>query len=123
MVDPMPPCLSTERVKHLQQLADASQVRAALYPSPKPLPVRRLSRRYPGGRPNRGGPRACADATSGQGCRQPRELKDAAKKIHRSAARRAVEAQPDTAVPLIQEIEATLQQIDGAVAIRLPKPE
>ncbi|MFC8661333.1 hypothetical protein [Streptomyces sp. NPDC057199] len=50
-------------------------------------------------------------------------LKDAAKKINRSAARRAVEAQPDTAVPLIQEIGATLQQIDRAVAIRLPKPE
>lgn len=50
-------------------------------------------------------------------------LKDAAKKINRSAARRAVEAQPDTAVPLIQEIGATLQQIDRAVAIRLPKPQ
>ncbi|MGW0572996.1 hypothetical protein [Streptomyces tauricus] len=50
-------------------------------------------------------------------------LKDAAKKINRSAARRAVEAQPDIAVPLIQEIGATLQQIDRAVAIRLPKPE
>ncbi|MGW3423873.1 hypothetical protein [Streptomyces phaeochromogenes] len=46
-------------------------------------------------------------------------LKAAAKKVHRSVARRAVETQPDVAVPLIQEIGATLQQIDRAVAIRL----
>lgn len=50
-------------------------------------------------------------------------LKDAAKKVNRSAARRAVETHPEVAVPLIEEIGATLQQIDRAVAIRLPKPE
>lgn len=50
-------------------------------------------------------------------------LKEAAKKVNKSAARRAVEAQPDVAVPLIESIGATLQQIDRAVAIRLPKPE
>ncbi|MEU1628237.1 hypothetical protein ABZ746_23475 [Streptomyces sp. NPDC020096] len=50
-------------------------------------------------------------------------LKEAAKKVNRAAARRAVEAQPDSAVPLIEEIGATLQQIDRAVAIRLPKQQ
>lgn len=50
-------------------------------------------------------------------------LREAAKKVNKSAARRAVEAQPDTAVPLIQEIGSLLQQIDRAVAIRLPKAE
>lgn len=50
-------------------------------------------------------------------------LQDAAKKVNKSAARRAVEAQPDIAVPLIQEIGSLLQQIDRAVAIRLPKSE
>lgn len=40
MVDPIPPYLSPERLKHLQQLADPSRLRAALYPSPKPPPVR-----------------------------------------------------------------------------------
>ncbi len=48
-------------------------------------------------------------------------LQEAAKKVNKSAARRAVEAQPDVAVPLIQEIGSLLQQIDRAVAIRLPK--
>lgn len=48
-------------------------------------------------------------------------LKQAAKKVNKSAARRAVEAQPDVAVPLIEAIGTTLQQIDRAVAIRLPK--
>ncbi|MFD3716443.1 hypothetical protein [Streptomyces sp. NPDC058677] len=38
MVDPIPPYLSPERLKHLQQLADASLLRAALYPSLKPPP-------------------------------------------------------------------------------------
>ncbi|MDX3528221.1 hypothetical protein P1P75_17695 [Streptomyces sp. ID05-39B] len=56
MVDPIPPYLSPERLKHLQQLADASRLRiaqrAALYPSLEPPPVRRRSRQYPGGRPN-----------------------------------------------------------------------
>ncbi|MFE7918110.1 hypothetical protein [Streptomyces sp. NPDC057398] len=50
-------------------------------------------------------------------------LQEAAKKINKAAARRAVEAQPDVAVPLIQEIGSLLQQIDRAVAIRLPKAE
>ncbi|WP_328778180.1 hypothetical protein OIE52_48590 [Streptomyces canus] len=52
MVDPIPPYLSPERLKHLQQLADASRLRAALYSSLEP-PVRRRSRQYPGGRPSR----------------------------------------------------------------------
>ncbi|MEU9594379.1 hypothetical protein AB0D84_32320 [Streptomyces sp. NPDC048193] len=50
-------------------------------------------------------------------------LQEAAKKINKAAARRAVEAQPDVAAPLIQEIGSLLQQIDRAVAIRLPKGE
>lgn len=50
-------------------------------------------------------------------------LKEAAKNVNRSSARRAVDAEPDTAVPLIREIGQLLQQIDRAVAIRLPKPE
>jgi hypothetical protein len=44
-------------------------------------------------------------------------------RIDKSAVRRAVEAQPDLAAPLIQEIGSLLQQIDKAAAIRLPKPE
>ncbi|MFD7667756.1 hypothetical protein [Streptomyces sp. NPDC059788] len=50
-------------------------------------------------------------------------LQKAAKKVNRAAARRAVTAQPETAVPLIESIGAVLQQIDRAVAIRLPKSE
>ncbi|MGK5548661.1 hypothetical protein ACSNOH_28595 [Streptomyces sp. URMC 127] len=50
-------------------------------------------------------------------------LREAAKLINKSAARRAIEAQPDLAVPLIQAIGATLQQIDRAVALRLPKQQ
>lgn len=50
-------------------------------------------------------------------------LQEAAQKVNESAARRASEAQPDIAVPLIQEIGSLLQQIDRAVAIRLPKAE
>ncbi len=50
-------------------------------------------------------------------------LQEAKKKINKSAVRRAVEAQPDVAAPLIQEIGSLLQQIDRAVAIRLPKSE
>ncbi|MEU3953603.1 hypothetical protein AB0F45_14985 [Streptomyces achromogenes] len=50
-------------------------------------------------------------------------LQEAAKKINKSAVRRAVEAQPDIAVPLIEEIGAKLQQIDRAVAIKLPKSQ
>ncbi|MFE5669226.1 hypothetical protein ACFQ7W_35570 [Streptomyces niveus] len=50
-------------------------------------------------------------------------LKEAAKKVNKATARRAVEAQPDVAAPLIHEIGSLLQQIDRAVAIRLPKAE
>ncbi|MFD5820244.1 hypothetical protein [Streptomyces sp. NPDC127038] len=50
-------------------------------------------------------------------------LKDAAKSVNRSSVRRAVEVQPDIAVPLIKEIGTLLQQIDRAVAIRLPKTD
>ncbi|WP_189867160.1 hypothetical protein [Streptomyces poonensis] len=54
MIHPTPPHLSPEQLERLEQLADASRLRAALYPSPKPSPVRRRSRsrQYPGGRPN-----------------------------------------------------------------------
>ncbi|AVH61791.1 hypothetical protein C4B68_40150 (plasmid) [Streptomyces dengpaensis] len=52
MVDPIPPHISPERLERLKQLADASRLRVALYPAPKPAPVRRRSRQYPGGRPN-----------------------------------------------------------------------
>lgn len=50
-------------------------------------------------------------------------LQETAKKINRAASRRAVEAQPAVAVPLIESIGAALQQIDKAVSIRLPKAE
>ncbi|MFF8717363.1 hypothetical protein ACF07T_39040 [Streptomyces sp. NPDC015184] len=48
------PTLSPERLERLAKLADASRLRAALYPPPKPPPARRRSRsrQYPGGRPN-----------------------------------------------------------------------
>ncbi|GAA2358921.1 hypothetical protein [Streptomyces cuspidosporus] len=54
MVHPTPPHLSPEQRERLEQLADASRLRAALYRSSKPPPVRRRSRswQYPGGRPN-----------------------------------------------------------------------
>lgn len=52
MVAPIPPHLSPERLEYLQQLADASRLRAALYQSPKLPPVRRRSRQFPGGRAN-----------------------------------------------------------------------
>ncbi|MFJ9668774.1 hypothetical protein ACIRPP_29900 [Streptomyces sp. NPDC101219] len=52
MVAPIPPYLSPERLEYLQQLADASRLRTALYPSPKQPPIRRRSRQFPGGRPN-----------------------------------------------------------------------
>lgn len=54
MVHPTPPHLSQEQRERLEQLADVSRLRAALYPSPKPQPVRRRSRsrQYPGGWPN-----------------------------------------------------------------------
>ncbi|MDG9719791.1 hypothetical protein [Streptomyces sp. DH24] len=53
-VAPILPHLSPERLEQLQQLADMSRLRATLYPSPKPPPVRRRSRsrQYRGGRPN-----------------------------------------------------------------------
>ncbi|MGW5353424.1 hypothetical protein ACWERV_23295 [Streptomyces sp. NPDC004031] len=50
-------------------------------------------------------------------------LQAAAKTINKAVARRAVETQPDVALPLIKEIGSALQQIDRAVAMRLPKPE
>lgn len=50
-------------------------------------------------------------------------LQAAAKKVNKAVARRAVDTQPDIAVPLIQEIGSLLQQIDRSVAIRLPKGE
>ncbi|WP_031522577.1 hypothetical protein [Streptomyces sp. NRRL F-5123] len=50
-------------------------------------------------------------------------LQAAAKTVNKATARRAVEAQPDVAIPLIKNIGAVLQQIDRAVAMRLPKPE
>lgn len=52
MVHPTLPPLSPEQRERLEQLADAARLRAALYPSPKPPPVRRRSRQFPGGRPN-----------------------------------------------------------------------
>ncbi|MFB6807596.1 hypothetical protein [Streptomyces sp. NPDC056387] len=53
MVDPIPH-LSPEQRERLEQIADAVRLRAALYPPPKPEPVRRSSRsrQFPGGRPN-----------------------------------------------------------------------
>ncbi|MFE3830862.1 hypothetical protein [Streptomyces sp. NPDC059092] len=52
MVDLVLMQLSPERRERLEQLANASRLRAALYPSPKPPPIRRRSRQYPGGRAN-----------------------------------------------------------------------
>ncbi|MFH8520524.1 hypothetical protein ACH4CE_36810 [Streptomyces gelaticus] len=49
MVARIPTYISPER---LQRLADASELRAALFASPKPSPVRRRSRQHPGGQPN-----------------------------------------------------------------------
>ncbi|WPO76305.1 hypothetical protein [Streptomyces sp. KN37] len=56
MVAPTPPHLSPEQRERLEQFADAARRRTALYPSPKPSPMRRRSRsrQYPGGRPNPG---------------------------------------------------------------------
>jgi hypothetical protein len=50
-------------------------------------------------------------------------LREAAKKVNKAATRRAVEADPDQAAPLIEAIGAALQQIDRAVAVRLPKQD
>lgn len=54
MVHPTLPHLSPEQRERLERLVEAVRLRAALYPSPKPPPVRRRSRsrQYPGGRPN-----------------------------------------------------------------------
>ncbi|WP_406500255.1 hypothetical protein OG936_37980 [Streptomyces sp. NBC_00846] len=54
MVEPVRSSLSPEQRERLEQLADASRLRAALYPSPKlpPLRHRARSRQYPSGRPN-----------------------------------------------------------------------
>jgi hypothetical protein len=52
MVHPTPPHLSPEQRERLEQLADAARLRTALYPSPKPPPVRRRSRQFPRGWPN-----------------------------------------------------------------------
>ncbi|MFJ8509643.1 hypothetical protein [Streptomyces avermitilis] len=52
MVEPIPSYISPEQLERLEQLADASRLRAALFPSPKLAPIRRRSRQYPGGRPN-----------------------------------------------------------------------
>ncbi|MFJ2419964.1 hypothetical protein [Streptomyces brevispora] len=51
MIDPIPTYISPERLERLAELADAARLRAALFQSPKPPPVRRRSRQYPGGRP------------------------------------------------------------------------
>ncbi|MGW1328145.1 hypothetical protein ACWD64_37155 [Streptomyces antibioticus] len=53
MVDLILVQLSPKQRERLEHLADASRLRTALYPAPKPRPpVRRRSRQYPGGRPN-----------------------------------------------------------------------
>lgn len=54
MVAPTPSHLSPEQRERLEQLADAAQLRTALYPPSKPAPAwrRSRSRQYPGGRPS-----------------------------------------------------------------------
>ncbi|WP_405681131.1 hypothetical protein OG239_00550 [Streptomyces sp. NBC_00868] len=54
MVNPIPTCISPERLGRLAELADAARLRAALYPAPEPLPVQRRarSRQHPSCRPN-----------------------------------------------------------------------
>ncbi|OKK05304.1 hypothetical protein AMK09_37800 [Streptomyces sp. CB02488] len=52
MVNPIPTYLSPKQLEHLEELADAIRLRAVRFPSPKPPPVRRRSRQYPGGQPN-----------------------------------------------------------------------
>ncbi|MEU5958824.1 hypothetical protein [Streptomyces sp. NPDC047525] len=53
MIEPAKLHLSLELRERLEQIADASRLRSALYPSPEPQLIRRRSsRQYPGGRPN-----------------------------------------------------------------------
>ncbi|MEU7384193.1 MULTISPECIES: hypothetical protein [unclassified Streptomyces] len=54
MIAPTLPHLTPEQLERLAELADAARLRMALYPLPKPPPVRRRSRsrQYPGGWPN-----------------------------------------------------------------------
>ncbi|MCX5207626.1 hypothetical protein OG897_40255 [Streptomyces sp. NBC_00237] len=54
MANPAPTYISPKQLKRLEELAAASQLRAALFPSPSPKtpPARRRSRQYPGGLPN-----------------------------------------------------------------------
>ncbi len=53
MVNPIPPYISPKRLERLEEFADASRLRAVLYP-PKPPPLRRRtrSRQFPSGRSN-----------------------------------------------------------------------
>lgn len=44
MVAPIPPYLSPERLEYLQQLADASRLRTALFTSPTPPPLTAVPR-------------------------------------------------------------------------------
>lgn len=60
MAAPTPPHLSPEQRQRLKQLADAARLRAALFPSPKPMPARRRSRQYPAVGRTRGAPRGAA---------------------------------------------------------------
>ncbi|MET8615871.1 hypothetical protein [Streptomyces misionensis] len=86
-----------------------------------------LSKDSPNGESSRKPNDPKADALAVKDIERLREtlaaLQEAAKKINKSAARRAAEAQPNIAVPLIEEIGAKLRQIDRAVTIRLPKSE
>lgn len=52
MVNPIPTHISPERLERLGELADASRLRAALYPSPTPVRRHSRTRQYPSGRPN-----------------------------------------------------------------------
>lgn len=52
MVDLILIQLSPEQQERLERLTDASRLRRVESPTPKPLPVRRRSRQYLGGRPN-----------------------------------------------------------------------
>ncbi|MEU9624884.1 hypothetical protein ACIODT_39125 [Streptomyces sp. NPDC088251] len=58
MGNPIPTYISPERLERLAALADAARLRAALYPAPKPPPLRHHSRsqQHPGGQPFAWGP-------------------------------------------------------------------